>query len=100
MKNDLAFGGSERAQDRSPRTEEVVCQTGSRREVALVDHELATEVADLVAVRTISSESAEHGGWSTDQDASTFTSSERGTIQSIWQRVAEDYAPFNVNVEP
>jgi hypothetical protein len=37
-------------------------------------------------------------GWSTDADRSTFNASERATIQSIWQRVAEDYAPFDVDV--
>jgi PKD repeat protein len=33
-----------------------------------------------------------------DGDSSTFNASERGLIQRIWQRVAEDYAPFAVDV--
>ena len=33
-----------------------------------------------------------------DGDPSTFNSTERGLIQRIWQRVAEDYAPFGVDV--
>ena len=37
-------------------------------------------------------------GWSTDGDASTFDDAERSAIQSIWQRVSEDYASFDVDV--
>ena len=33
-----------------------------------------------------------------DGDPSTFSEGERGMIQRIWQRVAEDYAPFGVDV--
>lgn len=33
-----------------------------------------------------------------DGDASTFSNSEVSTIREIWARVAEDYAPFNVDV--
>ena len=33
-----------------------------------------------------------------DGDTSTFSSGERIEIQKIWQNVAEDYLPFNVNV--
>src|SRR6266496_1942582 len=33
-----------------------------------------------------------------DGDPSTFSDSERTTIQGIWKRVAEDYAPFDVDV--
>jgi hypothetical protein len=33
-----------------------------------------------------------------DGDASTFSSGELATIQRIWEYVAEDYAPFNINV--
>ena len=33
-----------------------------------------------------------------DGDPSTFSDSEKTTIQNIWKRVAEDYAPFNVDV--
>jgi hypothetical protein len=31
-------------------------------------------------------------------DPTTFTSSELNSIQQIWQNVAEDYSPFNINV--
>lgn len=33
-----------------------------------------------------------------DGDPTTFSSTERAAIQNIWQRVAEDYSPFNVDV--
>ncbi len=33
-----------------------------------------------------------------DGDSTTFNASERAVIQSIWQRVAEDYAPFAIDV--
>lgn len=33
-----------------------------------------------------------------DGDASTFSTAELDRIQGIWQRVAEDYAPFDVDV--
>lgn len=36
--------------------------------------------------------------WDTDGDPSTFSSGEQTAIQQIWQRVAEDYAPFDVDV--
>ncbi|MGF1479153.1 MAG: Calx-beta domain-containing protein [Cyanophyceae cyanobacterium] len=36
--------------------------------------------------------------YDTDSDTSTFSSSELGRIEKIWQRVAEDYAPFNVDI--
>jgi hypothetical protein len=36
--------------------------------------------------------------YSIDADTSTFSDAERTEIQRAWQIVAEDYAPFNVNV--
>ncbi len=36
--------------------------------------------------------------YSQDGDPTTFNDSERATIQSIWQRIAEDYAPFDIDV--
>ncbi|MGL5035684.1 MAG: hypothetical protein ACRC6M_18010, partial [Microcystaceae cyanobacterium] len=36
--------------------------------------------------------------WSLDADTTTFSDAERSIIQGIWQRVAEDFAPFDVNV--
>ena len=33
-----------------------------------------------------------------DGDATTFSTSEISTIREIWARVAEDYAPFNIDV--
>lgn len=36
--------------------------------------------------------------WSSDADPTTFNDAERTKIQYIWQRVAEDYAPFDVDV--
>ena len=36
--------------------------------------------------------------YSTDSDRSTFSNTELDRIQRIWQRVAEDFAPFDVDV--
>jgi hypothetical protein len=36
--------------------------------------------------------------YDTDGDPTTFSSAELSNIQQIWQRVAELYAPFNINV--
>lgn len=36
--------------------------------------------------------------FSTDADLSTFSDAEQLAIRRVWQRVAEDYAPFNVDV--
>ena len=36
--------------------------------------------------------------FSTDADHTTFSDAEQLAIKRIWQRVAEDYAPFNVDV--
>ena len=36
--------------------------------------------------------------WTLDADATTFSATERTAIQSVWQRVAEDYAPFDIDV--
>jgi len=37
------------------------------------------------------------GGYSTEGDAS-FSAAEQDVIQAVWQRIAEDYAPFDVDV--
>ncbi len=36
--------------------------------------------------------------FSSDSDFSTFSDSEQAAIKRIWQRVAEDFAPFNIDV--
>ncbi len=36
--------------------------------------------------------------WSTDGDATSFSTAERNGIIEVWQRVADDYAPFDVDV--
>jgi hypothetical protein len=36
--------------------------------------------------------------WSLDSDRANFSSTELATIERIWQRVAEDFSPFKVNV--
>ena len=36
--------------------------------------------------------------FSTDADYSTFSDAEQLAIKRIWQRMAEDYAPFNIDV--
>lgn len=37
-------------------------------------------------------------GFSLDSNVTQFNDAEHATIQEVWQRVAEDYAPFDVNV--
>lgn len=39
-----------------------------------------------------------YSGFSLDSDPTTFSSTERGAIQEIWERVAAAYAPFDVDV--
>ena len=36
--------------------------------------------------------------FSTDSDFTTFSDSEQAVIKRVWQRVAEDYAPFDIDV--
>jgi hypothetical protein len=36
--------------------------------------------------------------FSTDADYTTFSNSEQAVIKRVWQRIAEDYAPFNIDV--
>ncbi|HEX5789717.1 MAG TPA: Ser-Thr-rich GPI-anchored membrane family protein, partial [Luteolibacter sp.] len=36
--------------------------------------------------------------WSSDADKTTFSDAEQADIRRIWERLAEDYAPFDVNV--
>jgi hypothetical protein len=36
--------------------------------------------------------------FSTDSDPDNFSDSEQAAIKDIWQRVSEDYAPFNIDV--
>ncbi len=36
--------------------------------------------------------------WNTEGSAGTFSAAERAVVQNIWRRVAEDYAPFAVDV--
>lgn len=36
--------------------------------------------------------------WDTDLDPTTFSEAELEQIDDVWRRVAEDYAPFNINV--
>ncbi|MES2981163.1 MAG: Calx-beta domain-containing protein [Verrucomicrobiota bacterium] len=36
--------------------------------------------------------------WSTDGDTTTFSDSEQTEMRRVWERIAEDYAPFDVNV--
>lgn len=37
-------------------------------------------------------------GYSQDADYSTYNNAEMDVIQSVWQRVSEDYAPFDIDV--
>lgn len=36
--------------------------------------------------------------FSTDSDLTTFSDAEQAAIKRIWQRMAEDFSPFNINV--
>lgn len=36
--------------------------------------------------------------WTKDTDETTFSDDEQAVIREIWQRIAEDYAPFNINI--
>lgn len=36
--------------------------------------------------------------WSQDADATTFNDAEQAWMKKVWQRVAEDYAPFDIDV--
>ena len=36
--------------------------------------------------------------WSEDTDVTTFTDTEQAYMKEVWQRMAEDYAPFDINV--
>lgn len=40
----------------------------------------------------------DYPAWDTDGAPATFGTAERTAIQSVWQRVSEDYAPFDVDV--
>lgn len=36
--------------------------------------------------------------WSTDADVATFTDAEQAEMRRVYERIAEDYAPFDINV--
>ena len=36
--------------------------------------------------------------WSSDSDRTTFSDSEQAAIRRMWERVSEDFAPFDINV--
>lgn len=38
------------------------------------------------------------GGWDADGNLASFSNGEQDIIQGVWQRVAEDFAPFDVDV--
>lgn len=39
-----------------------------------------------------------HAGWDPAEDGPSFSAAERTAIQEIWARVAEDFAPFDIDV--
>jgi hypothetical protein len=41
---------------------------------------------------------ATYPAWSLDGDPATFSDVERSVVQEVWQRVAEDFAPFDLDV--
>ncbi len=48
--------------------------------------------------RTAGQARLESRAWSLDDDRTTWTRAERQAIQRIWAAVAEDFAPFDVNI--
>jgi autotransporter-associated beta strand protein len=36
--------------------------------------------------------------WGTDGDATTFSDAEQAEMKRVWQRISEDYAPYDINV--
>jgi hypothetical protein len=38
------------------------------------------------------------GAWNLDANSTTFNDLEQAQMKEMWQRISEDYAPFNVNV--
>ena len=78
------------------RTFDLHSKPGSRRTIFL-DFDGAT-VRDTAWNFQTGLASGQHPAWTLDGDATTFVGGERAAIQSIWQRVAEDYAPFDVDV--
>lgn len=40
----------------------------------------------------------DYGPFDTDSDPSTFSDSEQAAIRLIWERVSEDYAPFDIDI--
>jgi len=36
--------------------------------------------------------------WSSDTDVTTFSDDEKADMRRVWERISEDYAPFDVNV--
>ena len=69
---------------------------GSRRTI-LLDFN-GTVVRDTAWNQELNVRSGRHSGWDPANNGRSFTDREKRTVQSIWARVAEDYAPFNVDV--
>lgn len=42
--------------------------------------------------------SGTYGGWDPSSDGESFNDAELAMIQEVWERVAEDYAPFDVDI--
>ncbi|MEO1432814.1 MAG: SdrD B-like domain-containing protein, partial [Cyanobacteria bacterium J06633_8] len=53
---------------------------------------------DASRVNSPNFQKIESPAYDTNNDTSSFSDTEKAEIQRIWQRVAEDFAPFDVNV--
>lgn len=69
---------------------------GSRRTIFL-DFD-GTDVSGTEWNSELGVASGQHEGWDPAGDGPAFNDTERSRVQSIWARVAEDFAPFDVDV--
>ena len=78
------------------RTFRLHSKAGSRRTIYL-DFDGHT-VRGTAWNRSAGVRAGRHQGWDPSRNGPAFTIREKRAIQSIWARVAEDYAPFDVDV--
>ena len=57
-----------------------------------------TKVSDTAWNRQVGVRNGEHRGWDPANNGGKFSNGEKRTVQSVWARVSEDYAPFGVDV--
>jgi hypothetical protein len=69
---------------------------GSRRTIFL-DFD-GSVVKDTAWNRQVGVRNGWHPGWDPANNGASFTDREKRIVQSVWARVAEDYAPFDIDV--